>query len=71
MNDRIRNPTSADKESGTLNPESVARNPESNAVLDSLIWVGLISAALSVLCSEEERGLISRTAAGNRAYYMG
>ena len=71
MKDRIRKPSSADKESGTWSPESMARNPESNTVLDSLIRVGLISAALSVHCSEEERGLIFRTAAGNGAYYMG
>ena len=49
----------------------MARNPESNTVLYSLIRVGLISAALSVHCSEEERELIFRTAAGNGAYYMG
>jgi len=71
MNDRIRNPSSADKESGTWSPGSMARNPESSTVLDSLICVGSIFAAFSVHCSKEERGLISRTAAGNRAYYMG
>ena len=36
----------------------------------SVLFIGLISAALWVLHEREERGLISRTAAGYRAYIL-
>ena len=36
----------------------------------NVLFIGSISAALSVLHEGEERGLISRTPAGNRAYIL-